>query len=114
MLTITVVLEPCEEGGFTASVPTIPGCFSEGETVEETLANVREAIEMILEATDDDKVVGEGSQLYDLMWEYQTSKALALPPESGGPDQADPEPGSPGHRPRRRVIRAEIDPKGQG
>jgi predicted RNase H-like HicB family nuclease len=114
MLTITVVLEPCEDGGFTASVPTIPGCISEGETIEETLTNIREAIEMILEATDDDRVVGEGSLLYELGWEYQNSKALPASPEGGGSGSAAPEPESLEHRPRRRVIRAEIDPKGPG
>ena len=45
-----VILEPSEEGGFTVSVPSLPGCLSEGETMEEALANIREAIEGYLEA----------------------------------------------------------------
>ena len=36
-----VVLEPSEERGFTAVVPSLPGCISEGDTREEALANVR-------------------------------------------------------------------------
>lgn len=46
---LKVVLEPSEEGGFTVYVPSLPGCVSEGDTFEETLANIREAIELYLE-----------------------------------------------------------------
>ena len=38
-----VVLEPQEEGGYTAYVPTLPGCVSQGETIEEAMANITEA-----------------------------------------------------------------------
>ena len=44
-----VVLEPAEEGGFNVSVPTLDGCFTQGETEEEALANAREAIRCYLE-----------------------------------------------------------------
>lgn len=44
-----VVLEASEEGGYTAYVPSLPGCISEGETVKEALKNIREAIELYLE-----------------------------------------------------------------
>ncbi len=41
----TVVLDPDpEDGGYTVTVPSLPGCFSQGETVEEALANAQEAI----------------------------------------------------------------------
>ena len=39
-----VVLEPSEEGGYTAYVPALRGCVSEGETEEEALENIRDAI----------------------------------------------------------------------
>ena len=42
---LKVVLHPAEEGGFWAEVPALPGCVSEGETVEEVLTNIREAAE---------------------------------------------------------------------
>lgn len=48
-MTFKVVLEPCEEGGYTVYVPALPGCISEGDTVEEALQNIREAIELYLE-----------------------------------------------------------------
>jgi predicted RNase H-like HicB family nuclease len=44
-----VVLEPSDEGGFTVYVPALPGCISEGDTREEALANIQEAIELYLE-----------------------------------------------------------------
>jgi predicted RNase H-like HicB family nuclease len=42
---IKIVVHEAEEGGFWAEVPAIPGCATEGETMEELLRNVREAIE---------------------------------------------------------------------
>lgn len=51
-----VVLEPSGEGGYTVYVPSLPGCISEGETVEEALRNIREAIELYLEPVEDDLV----------------------------------------------------------
>ena len=50
---VKVVLHPEQEGGYSVEVPSLPGCYSEGETVEESLANIREAIECYLEAPDD-------------------------------------------------------------
>jgi predicted RNase H-like HicB family nuclease len=38
-------------GGYSVSVPALPGCYSEGETREEALANIREAAELWLEVT---------------------------------------------------------------
>lgn len=47
----TVLLTPDEEdGGYVAECPAIPGCVSEGDTVEEALANIKEAIEGCLES----------------------------------------------------------------
>ncbi|MGQ9553540.1 MAG: type II toxin-antitoxin system HicB family antitoxin [Anaerolineae bacterium] len=57
-----VVLEPSEDGGYTVHVPSLPGCISEGDTFEEALANIREAIALYLEPVEDDWV-GEESAL---------------------------------------------------
>ena len=48
----TVVLEPEEDevGGYAVSVPALPGCFSQGRTVDEALAHIREAIALHLGA----------------------------------------------------------------
>lgn len=40
-----VFIEAAEEGGFVVSCPVLPGCVSEGETREEALANIKDAIE---------------------------------------------------------------------
>ena len=45
----TVVLEQEPDGGYVASVPTLPGCISQGDTKPEALSNIREAIELYLE-----------------------------------------------------------------
>ena len=45
-----VVVEPQEEGGYTVYVPTLPGCVSQGETIEEVTASIKEAIEVYLES----------------------------------------------------------------
>ncbi len=46
---VKIVLEPSGEGGYTVYVPALPGCISEGETEEEALRNIKEAIELYLE-----------------------------------------------------------------
>ena len=50
MLKYTVVLIPEEEGGYSAEVPALPGCYSQGETKEEAISMVKEAIELYLES----------------------------------------------------------------
>jgi predicted RNase H-like HicB family nuclease len=49
-LKFTVILREEPEGGYSAQVVELPGCISQGETREETLKNIREAIEGYLEA----------------------------------------------------------------
>jgi len=61
-----VILEPSEEGGFTVYVPSSPGCISEGETTEEALENIQEAIELYLEPVEDDWVPGEHELVQEL------------------------------------------------
>ncbi len=47
----TVILTPdLDDGGYVAECPAIPGCISEGDTVEQSLANIKEAIEGCLES----------------------------------------------------------------
>jgi predicted RNase H-like HicB family nuclease len=63
-MTIRAILHKAEEGGFWAEVPSIPGCATQGETIEELRANLREAIEGCLSvqvepSTDDEAEVIE-------------------------------------------------------
>ena len=53
-MNLKVVMEPSDDGGYTIIVPALPGCISEGETKEEALKNIREAIALYLEPVDDD------------------------------------------------------------
>jgi len=41
---IEIVLEPQQEGGYTVTVPALPGCISEGETKKQALDNIKDAI----------------------------------------------------------------------
>jgi predicted RNase H-like HicB family nuclease len=45
----TVVLKDETDGGYSVSVPALPGCHSQGDTRDEALANIREAIELYVE-----------------------------------------------------------------
>ena len=63
---IKVVLEACEEGDYTVYVPSLPGCISEGETRDEALENIREAIEIYLEPVEDDYVLQGDSEVLEL------------------------------------------------
>jgi len=62
-----VVLEPSDEGGYTVFVPSLPGCISEGETIEDALANIQEAIELYLEPVEDDWVIEEKALVRELV-----------------------------------------------
>ncbi|HLX39754.1 MAG TPA: type II toxin-antitoxin system HicB family antitoxin [Ktedonobacteraceae bacterium] len=61
-----VVLESSEEGGYTVYVPSLPGCISEGETAEEAVENIREAIELYLEPVEDDWVTEENTAVQEI------------------------------------------------
>lgn len=63
---LKVVLEPSDEGGFTALVPALPGCISEGDTKEEALQNIREAIELYLEPVEDDLDFTPSAELLEI------------------------------------------------
>ena len=48
-------------------MPSLPGCISEGDTVEDALANIKEAIELYLEPVEDDWVGEEGTLVRELV-----------------------------------------------
>ena len=61
-----VVLENNHDGGYTVTVPALPGCISEGDTVEEAIKNMREAIELYLEADDAEFPTGDNVQIFEV------------------------------------------------
>ena len=64
---LKIVLEPSDEGGFTAYVPSLQGCISEGDSRDDALRNIREAIELYLEPVDDDLAGTEDLEVAELV-----------------------------------------------
>ncbi len=64
---LKVVLEECEEGGFTVYVPSLPGCISEGDTKQSALNNIKEAIELYLEPIEDDIINFDKSKIEEVV-----------------------------------------------
>ena len=52
-MTFHVLIREERDGGYSVSVPALPGCHSQGETMTEALSNVREAAELWLEVTEE-------------------------------------------------------------
>ena len=63
---LKVVLEPSEEGGYTVYAPSLPGCISEGDSREEALKNIKEAIELYLEPVEDDMSHSPGIEVTEV------------------------------------------------
>ena len=64
---LQIFLEQSDEGGYTVTVPSLPGCISEGDTKEEAISNIKEAIELYLEPVEDDFVSKKiNSQILEL------------------------------------------------
>ena len=51
-----VIIQEAEEGGYIVSCPALPGCHSQGETIEEALENIKEAIIGCLESLADERI----------------------------------------------------------
>jgi len=68
---LKVVVRPEAEGGYSAAVPALRGCYSQGETVEEALANVREAALGWLDAAGDRRVFEDSDTSRDLVREIE-------------------------------------------
>ena len=52
----TILIHQAEEGGFWSEVPALPGCYSQGETIDETMQSTKEAIEAYLLVLKEDQV----------------------------------------------------------
>ena len=63
---IKIILEPSEEGGYTAVVPVLPGSISEGNSRKEVIKNIREAIELYLEPVEDDSIFATNSEQVEI------------------------------------------------
>jgi predicted RNase H-like HicB family nuclease len=63
---LKVIVHEAEEGGYWAEVPSIPGCATQGETFEELLQNLYEAIEGCLSVEVSHAQVGEGGRVLEI------------------------------------------------
>jgi len=63
---IKVIVHEAEEGGFWAEVPAIPGCASQGESMDELLANIQEAIEGCLSVDIAEPKKGSGDRVLEI------------------------------------------------
>ena len=64
---LKILLEPSEDGGYTVYVPSLPGCISEGDDVDEALHNIQEAIELYLEPIEGEEFDREGVLVRELV-----------------------------------------------
>jgi predicted RNase H-like HicB family nuclease len=66
VLNFKVIVEQDEDGVFVASVPAVPGCHTQGDTYENVLTNVREAIQVCLDEANENKIYRD--QITLLAW----------------------------------------------
>jgi len=65
-MNLKTIIHEAEEGGFWAEVPALPGCVTQGETVEEVTLNLREAIEGWLSVETPEAGVKRGDRIIEL------------------------------------------------
>jgi predicted RNase H-like HicB family nuclease len=63
---LKVVVHKAEEGGYWAEVPALPGCATQGDSMEELMANIREAINGCLNAQPPEAVAKPGDQIIEI------------------------------------------------
>jgi predicted RNase H-like HicB family nuclease len=56
-MNIKAIIHPAEEGGYWAEVPALPGCITEGDSMDEVMANLKDAIEGWLEVANSRSVI---------------------------------------------------------
>jgi predicted RNase H-like HicB family nuclease len=64
-----VVVSKGMDFGYVVEVPSLPGCFSQGDTIDEALANIREAIELYIEdmsTEEKEKAAASSTELYEV------------------------------------------------
>lgn len=63
---IRAIIHPAEEGGYWAEVPALPGCVTEGDTMEEVVANLRDAIEGWLNVANNRNAIESTDQVVEI------------------------------------------------
>ena len=65
-MNLRIVLEPSDEGGYTVLVPALPGCISQGDTKQQAMDNIQEAVELYLEPVEDDASFNAGAEFLEI------------------------------------------------
>ncbi|MEH2277537.1 MAG: type II toxin-antitoxin system HicB family antitoxin [Nostoc sp.] len=63
---IRAIIHSAEEGGYWAEVPALPGCITEGDTIEEVMANLKDAIEGWLEVANSRNAIESTDQVVEI------------------------------------------------
>ncbi len=63
---IRAIIHPAEEGGYWAEVPALPGCITEGDTMEEVVANLKDAIEGWLDVANSRSAIDSTDQIVEI------------------------------------------------
>ncbi|MEH1929689.1 type II toxin-antitoxin system HicB family antitoxin [Nostoc sp.] len=63
---IRAIIHPAQEGGYWAEVPALPGCITEGDTREEVMANLKDAIEGWLEVANSRNAIESTDQVVEI------------------------------------------------
>lgn len=63
---IRAIIHQAEEGGYWAEVPALPGCITEGETIEEVMANLQDAIAGWLEVANSRNAIASTDQVVEI------------------------------------------------
>ncbi len=65
-MALKAIIHEAEEGGYWAEVPALPGCVTQGETMDEVTANLREAIEGWLSVETPEATVAQSDRVIEL------------------------------------------------
>jgi predicted RNase H-like HicB family nuclease len=65
-MNIKAVIHPAEEGGYWAEVPALPGCITEGDTIDEVIANLKDAIEGWLDVANERQMAQSTDQIVEI------------------------------------------------
>ena len=63
---IRAIIHPAEEGGYWAEVPALPGCITEGDTMEQVVANLKDAIEGWLDVANSRDAIESTDQIVEI------------------------------------------------
>lgn len=65
-MNIKAVIHSAEEGGYWAEVPALPGCITEGDTIDEVMANLKDAIEGWLNVANERQMAQSTDQIVEI------------------------------------------------